>query len=228
MDTFNGITVGVINLLEAVRFLRLDARVYNASSSECFGDAGPVPCNEDTAFRPVSPYATAKAAAHWLVANYRDAYGVHACSGILFNHESPLRPARFVTSKIVRAAVEIARAGGGELRLGNLDISRDWGWAPDYVDAMWRMLQTDTPSDYVIATGEAWSLRAFCARAFEAVGLNMDDHVVSDPALMRPSDIAFGCGDPARAARDLGWRPTLTMPAIVDAMIEAERATGRA
>lgn len=223
VETLESITLGTLNLLEAIRFTGSEARLYNAGSSECFGDTGGAAANEDTAFRPRSPYATAKAAAFWAVANYRESYGLHACTGILFNHESPLRPERFVTRKIVRAACRIARKGGGEVRLGNLDISRDWGWAPEYVEAMWRMLQADEPKDFVIATGEANTLSAFCRAAFAEFGLDAHDHVVSDPSLRRPSDIRFGVGDPARAAAELGWTAGLKMHDVVRAMVHAER-----
>lgn len=223
VETLESITVGTINLLESLRFVGGTSRLYNAGSSECFGDTGGAAATEDTAFRPRSPYATAKAAAHWAVANYREAYGLKACTGILFNHESPLRPARFVTRKIVAGAVRIARAGGGELRLGDLSVSRDWGWAPEYVDAMWRMLQRDTPSDYVIATGQTHALSDFVEAAFAAVGLTAEDHVTSDPGLARPADISVSRGDPARAARDLDWRATRKMDDVVAEMVRAEQ-----
>lgn len=224
VETLDSIAVGTINLLEAVRFIGCRARFYNAGSSECFGDTGGAAADEETPFRPRSPYATAKAAAHWTVANYRDAYGLPACTGILFNHESALRPARFVTRKIVRGAVEIARAGGGTLSLGDLSVQRDWGWAPEYVDAMWRMLQAETLRDYVIATGETHSLEGFCRAVFEALDLDMDAHVTSDAGLRRPSDIAFSQGNPTRAAAELGWTATRKMKDVVAAMIAAEQA----
>ena len=190
VETLESISIGTLNLLEALRFSRLPARLYNACSSECFGDTGGVPATEETAFRPRSPYGVAKAAAFWQVANYREAYGLFACSGILFNHESPLRPERFVTQKIVAAARRIAGGSDERLVLGNLDVVRDWGWAPEYVDAMWRMLQADAPDDYIVATGESRSLRTFVAEAFEAVGLDAWDNVSTDPTLFRPSDLA--------------------------------------
>ncbi|MBO9467542.1 GDP-mannose 4,6-dehydratase [Tropicibacter sp. R15_0] len=225
IETFNGITAGVLNLMEAIRFLKLPCRLYNASSGDCFGDQGGEPCSEETAFRPISPYATAKAAAHWAVVTYRSSFDLFACNGILFNHESPLRPARFVTQKIVAGAVEIARNGGGTLSLGNLDISRDWGWAPEYVHAMWLMLQQKEPMDYVIATGQPNRLRDFCQVAFEAVGLNMEDHVISESSLLRPSDIALVYGDPTRAKENLGWEAQFKMKDVVHAMIEDHRQT---
>ncbi len=224
VETLDSIAGGTINLLEAVRFTGRPTRLYNAGSSECFGDTGGRAANEDMAFHPRSPYATAKATAHWTVANYREAYGLHACTGILFNHESPLRPARFVTRKIVSGACRIARDGGGVLQLGNLSVSRDWGWAPEYVDAMWRMLQTDVPADYVIATGQSNTLQAFCAAVFAELDLDPAAHVEMDESLKRPSDIDFGQGDASRAARDLGWQASFRMEDVVRAMVAAERA----
>jgi GDPmannose 4,6-dehydratase len=224
VETLESISVGTLNLLEALRFTRLPARLYNACSSECFGDTGGVPATEQTAFRPRSPYGVAKAAAFWQVANYREAYGLFACSGILFNHESPLRPERFVTRKIVAAAARIAAGSDERLTLGNLDVVRDWGWAPEYVDAMWRMLQQDVPDDYIVATGESRSLRAFVAEAFEATGLDWQDHVATDAALLRPSDLAYSGGDPSRAAERLGWRATVRGAEVVRRMVEAEQA----
>lgn len=224
VETLESISVGTLNLLEALRFTRLPARLYNACSSECFGDTGGVPATEETAFRPRSPYGVAKAAAFWQVANYREAYGLFACSGILFNHESPLRPERFVTRKIVAAAARIAAGSDERLTLGNLDVVRDWGWAPEYVDAMWRMLQQDVPDDYIVATGESRSLRAFVAEAFEAVGLDARDHVETDTALLRPSDLSYSGGDPSRAAERLGWRATVRGAEVVRRMVEAEQA----
>lgn len=221
VETLDSIAVGTINLLEALRFSRSNARIYQAGSSECFGNTGDQAANEETPFRPRSPYATAKAAAHWTVANYRDAYGLFACSGILFNHESPLRPERFVTRKIVRGAVRIAREGG-ELHLGDLSVSRDWGWAPEYVEAMWRMLQQDDPDDYVVATGSSHSLREFCAAVFAELDLDMDQHVVADPSLKRPSDIARSVGDPSRALERLGWKAEHKMASIVRELVAAE------
>lgn len=222
VETLDSVAVGTINLLEAIRFTGAKARIYQAGSSECFGDTGVKPATEDTPFRPRSPYATAKAAAHWTVANYRDSYGLHACSGILFNHESPLRPERFVTRKIIRGALRIA-AEGGELHLGNLNIFRDWGWAPEYVDAMWRILQVDVPRDYVIATGRSHSLHEFCGAVFSELNLDMENHVVSDPSLHRPSDILMSAGDPKRARDELGWQAENLMEGVIRRLIAAER-----
>jgi GDPmannose 4,6-dehydratase len=224
VETMDSILVGVLNLLESIRFLGRDIRLYNASSSECFGDTGGLPANEDTPFHPRSPYAVAKAAAHWLVVNYRDAYGLHACNGILFNHESPLRPARFVTRKIVAGVAAIKSGKQQRLQLGNIDIARDWGAASEYVDAMWRLVQLDKPTDLVIASGKTHSLESFTATAFAAVGLDWRDHVDVEQSLRRPSDIAYSAGDPAKAARLIDWRAKLAMPDVVRMMVEAEQA----
>ncbi len=223
VETLESISVGTLNLLEGLRFLNRDIRLYNAGSSECFGDTGGSPANEDTPFRPRSPYAVAKAAAHWQVANYREAYGLFACTGLLFNHESPLRQERFVTQKIVRAACRIAAGSGETLRLGNLDIQRDWGWAPDYVPTMWRMLQLERPMDLVIATGETRSLREFVAETFAAVGLDWRRHLEIDPALRRPSDLHTSRADPSRAADALGWRAATHFSGVIQGMVEGER-----
>ena len=222
VETLESISIGTLNLIEAIRFWGGPVRFYNASSSECFGDTGGVPANEDTPFRPRSPYAVAKSAAFWEVANYREAYGLFACSGILFNHESPLRPARFDTKKIVAAAVRIAGGSDEKLRLGNMTIRRDWGWAPEYVEAMWRMLQQSQPDDYVIATGESHSLEEFVAEAFASVKLDWREHVESDPELMRPTDIAAGMGNPAKAREKLGWEAKNKMHRVVRMMVDAE------
>jgi GDPmannose 4,6-dehydratase len=223
VETLESITVGTLNMLEAVRFVSAGIKLYHASSSECFGDVGNLAANESTSFAPRSPYAVAKASAHWMITNYREAYGLFACNGILFNHESPLRPARFVTRKIVDAAVRIAMGSKEQLTLGRLDIARDWGWAPDYVDAMWRMLQQGQPQDYVIATGVTTSLQDFVSAAFARVGLNWRDHVVTDPRLYRPSDISWSQGDPSRAKKELGWQANVTMPALVGRLVDAAR-----
>ncbi len=223
-ETLESITIGTLNLMEAVRLLRRPCKIYHASSSECFGHVGPVPAHEGTPFAPRSPYAVAKASAHWLVQNYREAYGLYVCNGILFNHESPLRPARFVTRKIVAAVARIAQGSTERLSLGRLDIVRDWGWAPEYVQAMWLMLQGDTPRDYVIATGEAHSLEQFVASAFAGLGLDWQQHVDSDPSLFRPTDIAWSQGDASRAATELGWRAACHMPEVVTRMVAAEMA----
>lgn len=224
VETLESITIGTLNLLEAVRFLKRPIRLYQAGSSECFGDTGGRPANEHTPFYPRSPYAVAKSAAHWEVVNYREAYDLYACNGVLFNHESPLRPLRFVTRKIVKAACDIAAGRQDKLQLGNLDISRDWGWAEEYVDAMWRMLQQDQADDFVIATGQTRSLQDFVATAFAAVDLDWQRHVVSDAALLRPSDLPVSRADASKAARVLGWSATTGLEGVVHRMVAAEQA----
>ena len=221
VETMESIGIGTLNLLEAIRFLGRPIKFYNACSSECFGDI-PDTANETTPFRPRSPYAVAKAAAFWEVANYREAYQIFACSGILFNHESPLRPERFVTKKIVAAACRIAQGSREELRLGNIAIQRDWGWAPEYVEAMWLMLQQEMPDDYVIATGESHSLEEFVAAAFTQVGLDWRDHVIIDPEFFRPTEIAVSRGNPEKSGQVLGWRARNRMPEVVRLMCQAE------
>ncbi len=223
VETLESIATGTLNILEAIRFTGRSIKFYNAGSSECFGDTGDHPANEETPFRPRSPYDVAKAAAFWEVANYREAYNLFACTGILFNHESPLRPERFVTRKIVAAAVRIEAGSKERLSLGNIDIARDWGWAPEYVEAMWRMLQQPTPSDFVIATGETHKLSGFVQEAFACVGLNWKDHVEIDQNLLRPTDLMVGRADPGRAEHVLGWKAEKIMPDVVRLMIEVEQ-----
>ncbi len=223
VETMESISIATLNILEAIRFTKRKVRFYSAGSGECFGDTYGRAADEETPFRPRSPYAVAKAAAHFEVANYREAYGLFACSGILFNHESPLRPERFVTRKIVAAACRIAAGSRERLRLGNMNVKRDWGWAPEYVEAMWRMLQHDRPDDYVIATGETRSLEQFVAAAFAAVGLEWREHVDADPTLLRPTDIEGNYARPEKAARVLGWRATVAMGEAVRRMVEADR-----
>lgn len=223
VETLESIATGTLNLLEAIRFLDRPIRLYNAGSSECFGDTGGVAANEDTPFRPRSPYAVAKATAHWEVANYREAYGLFACSGILFNHESPLRPERFVTRKIVAAAGRIAQGSSEKLCLGNLAVYRDWGWAPEYVEAMWRMLQLEEARDLVIATGVSHALEDFVAAAFASHALDWRDHVVQDPALFRPAEIAYNGGDASQAQVLLNWQARYRMPDVIRLMVAAER-----
>jgi len=227
VETIDSIMHGTINILEAIRFLGLETRFYNASSSECFGNT-PTPADETVPFRPRSPYAVGKAASFWAVANYREAYNLFACSGLLFNHESPLRPTRYVTQKIVRGAADIAERKADKLSLGALDLTRDWGWAPDYVDAMARMLKHDTPEDFVIATGITSRLQDFVDAAFGCFGLDWSSHVESDQALMRPSDISLSVGNPAKAHKLLGWSATITMPDLVNKLVEAELIRRRA
>ncbi|OCB32382.1 GDP-mannose 4,6-dehydratase [Mycobacterium malmoense] len=222
VETLESIAVSTINLLEAIRFIDKPIRFYSAGSGECFGDTGGRAANEQTPFRPRSPYAVAKSTAHWFVDSYRAAYGLNASTGILFNHESPLRPERFVTKKIVAAAVRIARGERSRLTLGNIQIKRDWGWAPEYVEAMWLMLQQPIGSDFVIATGESHTLEEFAEAAFRQVGLDWRERTDLSEALMRPSDIAEGRGDASRAREVLGWSATHRMSDVAKAMVETE------
>jgi len=221
VETLESIALGTLNLLEAIRFCRRSIRFYNAGSGECFGDVD-TPADEQMPFRPRSPYAVAKAAAFWEVANYREAYGLYSCSGILFNHESPLRPERFVTRKIVSAACRIAAGSSERLALGNIGIRRDWGWAPEYVEAMWLMLQQPEPDDYIIATGETNSLKDFVAESFRTLQLDWHEHVDINPSLMRPTDISSGKANPSKALAQLKWEARLTMRDVVAAMVDAE------
>ena len=218
VEAIESIAIGVLNLLEAIRLVDRPIAFYNAGSSECFGDTGMEPATENTPFKPRSPYAVAKACAHNLVANYRDAYRMRACTGILFNHESPLRPERFVTQKVVRAACRIASGSSETLSLGNLEICRDWGWAPEYVGVMWRMLQQPEMCDYVIATGRTVSLQYFVERAFQEVGLDWRKHVRHDASLLRPSDIQHGAANPALARNRLNWQAEWDVDRVVQAM----------
>ncbi|PSN10645.1 GDP-mannose 4,6-dehydratase, partial [filamentous cyanobacterium CCP5] len=214
VETLESIATGTLNLLEAIRFLQKPIRFYNAGSSECFGNTHGQPADETTPFRPRSPYGVAKATAFWEVANYRDAYGVFACSGILFNHESPLRPKRFVTQKIVTTACRIAAGSGETLHLGNTDVVRDWGWAPEYIDAMWRMVQQPEPDDFVIATGSSYRLADFVETVFAQLGLDWQEHVEVDTTLFRPSEILGGGGNPAKAFSKLGWQAPYKIPDV--------------
>jgi GDPmannose 4,6-dehydratase len=222
VETLDSIIAGTLNLLEAIRFLDKPVRFYNAGSSECFGDTGAVAATEETPFRPRSPYAVAKAAMYWLVANYREAYRLHASTGILFNHESPLRPTRFVTRKIVSTACRISRGSAEKLTLGNLSIRRDWGWAPEYVEAMWRMLQQQQADDFVIATGESHSLQEFVELVFGALDLDWRKYTVVSNTLFRPTDISEGRGDAGKARRLLHWRAQARLPEVITRMVAAE------
>ena len=223
VETLESVSVGIVNLLEAIRFMERPIRIYNAGSSECFGNTGSIPADEDTPFRPRSPYAVAKAAAFWQVANYRDAYGLYACSGILFNHESPLRAERFVTQKIVAAARRIAAGSKERLELGDTSIERDWGWAPEYVEAMWAMLQQERAEDYVIATGETRSLMHFVEQTFAYLGLDSREYVISNPALRRLADVAVSRANPAKAEKDLAWSARYRTDDVVRMMVEGFR-----
>jgi GDPmannose 4,6-dehydratase len=196
--------------------------LYCAGSSECFGNTHGAPANETTPFSPRSPYAVGKASAYWLVDNYREAYKLHACTGILFNHESPLRPERFVTKKIVSAAKRIAAGSQEKLIVGRLDIARDWGWAPEYVDAMWRMLQQSTPRDYVIATGETHTLEQFVVEVFSALDLDWRRYVEQDDKLFRPTDLHISRANPAEASRSLGWQAKFHMREVIRGMLESD------
>ena len=220
VETLESISVGTLNLLEAIRFMKRPIRLYNAGSSECFGNTGGQPADENTPFRPRSPYAVAKATAFWEIANYREAYNLYASTGILFNHESSLRPERFVTQKIVRSACRIANGASEKLRLGNIEIARDWGWAPEYVEAMWMILQQEKADDFVIATGETNRLEDFVAEVFRCVGLDWRDHVESDASLLRPSEIMVSRANPEKSARILGWQATYRMKDVARMMVE--------
>ncbi len=222
VETLESISLGTLHLLEVTRFLNKPIRLYNASSSECYGDTGGVAADEETPFRPRSPYAVAKSAAHWEVVNYREAYGLFACNGILFNHESPLRPVRFVTRKIVSAACRIASGSTERLLLGDLNVTRDWGWSPEYVRAMWKMLQQDSADDFVIATGTSASLEEFTTSVFEQLNLDWNDHVDIDKSLFRPSEIREGRGNPEKANKQLSWVAEKKMQNVVCEMVKAE------
>jgi GDPmannose 4,6-dehydratase len=214
--------LGVTRLLEAVRLVDREIRVYQASSSEMFGKAQAVPQSERTPFYPRSPYGVAKVYGHWITVNYRESYELFACSGILFNHESPRRGKEFVTRKVSDGAARIARGLARTLTLGNLEAQRDWGFAGDYVEAMWRMLQQPTPDDYVIATGETHSVREVCEIAFGRVGLAWKEHVVVDQKLVRPAEVDLLLGDASKAHRVLGWRPKVTFRALIEMMVDAD------
>jgi GDPmannose 4,6-dehydratase len=224
VETLESIAIGTLNLLEAIRFLGGKARFYNACSSECFGFTE-LPANEQTAFRPRSPYAVAKSTAFWAVANYREAYGLFSCSGILFNHESPLRPERFATQKIVRAVCRIAAGSSEKLSIGNLDVKRDWGWAPDFVEGMFRILNHGRADDFVLATGESHSLGEFTELAFREAGLDWREHVVVNKDFFRPLDIAESVGDAGKAAAELGWHPSVKFRELVRRLVAEGRGS---
>ncbi|GIV88768.1 MAG: GDP-mannose 4,6-dehydratase [Chloroflexus sp.] len=214
--------LGVTRLLDAVRIVDPEIRFYQASSSEMFGKVVEVPQKETTPFYPRSPYGVAKVYGHWITVNYRESYGMHATSGILFNHESPRRGLEFVTRKISHGVARIKLGLDKELRLGNLEARRDWGFAGDYVEAMWLMLQQDQPEDYVIATGETHSVREFCELAFGCVGLDYRDYVVIDQRFMRPAEVDLLIGDASKARQKLGWKPRTSFPELVQMMVEAD------
>jgi GDPmannose 4,6-dehydratase len=214
--------LGVTRLLEAIRLVNPGARLYQASTSEMFGKVREVPQRETTPFHPRSPYGVAKVYAHWITVNYRESYDMFAVSGILFNHESPRRGLEFVTRKITYGAARIKLGKSNELRLGNLDSRRDWGFAGDYVEAMWRMLQQNEPHDFVIGTGVTHSVRDFCDLAFQRVGLDYRDYVVQDARFMRPADVDLLVADPAKAHQDLGWQPNLDLEGLIAMMVDAD------
>jgi GDPmannose 4,6-dehydratase len=214
--------LGVTRMLEAMKKAAPKARFYQASSSEMFGKVVESPQRETTPFYPRSPYGVAKVYGHWITVNYRESFGLYAASGILFNHESPRRGLEFVTRKVTDGAARIKLGLATEIRLGNLDSRRDWGFAGDYVDAMWRMLQQDDPNDYVIGTGHTCSVRDLCDAAFSAVGLDYRKHVVQDPRFIRPAEVDLLVADPSKAAKKLGWSPTVTFDELVRMMVEAD------
>lgn len=214
--------LGVTRVLDAIRTVDPEIRFYQASSSEMFGKVQAVPQDEDTPFYPRSPYGVAKVYGHWITVNYRESYNLHASSGILFNHESPRRGLEFVTRKVTNGVAKIKLGLANEIRLGNLDAQRDWGYAADYVRAMYLMLQQDSPDDYVVATGETHPVRELCEVAFAAAGLNWENHVVIDPAFMRPAEVDLLVGDPAKAERVLGWRREVDFTTLVEMMVASD------
>jgi len=218
------IAMGTLCMLEAIRFVDYPIRYYSAGTSECFGDTDSISATETTPFNPKSPYAVAKVASHYLVANYREAYKIYACTGILFNHESPIRPDRYVTKKIIKAVCKISDGSKDKLYLGNIDIARDWGSAEEYVEAMWLMLQQPLPDDFIICTGETNTLQDFVSAAFKAVNLDWVQHVVSQPSLLRPTEIMVSRGDSAKALERLGWRAKRKMVDVIKLMIKAEQS----
>lgn len=220
VECMESIASATLNFLEVLRYLNIPSRLFSAGSTECFGDTGGKPANESTAFQPRSPYGVAKSTAFWQVANYRQAYGLFCCTGILANHESPLRPTRFVTQKIIQGVKDISMGKSNELRLGNLDIWRDWGWAPEYVRAMHLILQAESANDYLIASGNTTSLRNFVELAFCCAGLKYEDYLVIDNSFLRPSDLSYSSMDPTRIATELGWKATTTLEEIVQRMYE--------
>ena len=221
LETMESISGGTINLLEAIRFTNKKIRFYSAGSGDVFGDTGSEPANEKTILSPRSPYAVAKASAFWQVANYREAYDLFSCTGLLFNHESPLRPKHFVTQKIIKSAKQIASGDLDKLVLGNLAITRDWGWAPEYVEAMWMMLQSEVPEDYVIGAGVSHSLGEFVEKVFSIHGLNWKKYVKIEKSLFRPLDITISRSDPSKAKKKLGWRANTTLDDVVNKMAMA-------
>ena len=223
-ETMESIELGTLNILESIRLYGKEIKFYNACSSECFGDTGETKADEKTPFNPLSPYAVSKAAAFWTVKNYREAYGISACSGILFNHESPLRQDRFVTKKIINAAVDISKGKNKTLNLGNIDIIRDWGWAPDYVEAMWLMMENNISEDFVVATGISKSLKDFLSISFEYFNLNWKNYVSIDENLYRPTDISKNIGNPNKIKKELGWKAKYSFHEMIKEIIEYSMA----
>jgi GDPmannose 4,6-dehydratase len=227
VETLESISIGTLNILEVLRFHKLPIKFYNACSSECFGDTGGRAANEETPFKPRSPYAVAKSAAFWQVANYREAYNLFSCSGILFNHESPLRAKRFVTKKIIDTACAIASGENIKLELGNISIVRDWGWAPEYSYAMHLILLQNKPGDFVISTGQSTSLEEFINLTFQYFNLEYRDYIVIKKELIRPTDIGFSLGDSSKAAELLKWVPQVQVKDIIERMIKDNLSNNR-
>ncbi|MCI0764725.1 GDP-mannose 4,6-dehydratase [Bacillus sp. TL12] len=225
--TSNVTALGVINMLEAVRLIKPDARFYQASSSEMFGKVTETPQTEQTPFYPRSPYGVAKVYGHWITVNYRESYNMFTCSGILFNHESPRRGLEFVTRKITDGVAKIKLGLQNELRLGNLDAKRDWGFAGDYVEAMWLMLQNENPDDYIVATGETRTVQEFVEIAFEYAGLNWKDYVVQDEKFMRPAEVDLLLGSPNKAKEQLNWKPKVSFKQLVTMMVDHDLEINR-
>ena len=223
VECMESIAGGTLNFLEVMRYLNLPSKLFSAGSTESYGDLGEKIATEETAFHPQSPYAVAKSTAYWQVANYRQAYNLYCCTGILSNHESPLRGKRFVTQKIIQCVKEIKQGIRKELRLGNLDIWRDWGWAPDYVEAMHLMLQNEHPKDYLIATGKTHSLLEFVELAFKKVDLNHQDYLISDKSFFRPSDLRYSAIDPSLIRKELGWQSKINFSQIVERMFDDQK-----
>lgn len=223
VETMESIVTSTLNILEAIRLIGREIKFYNAGSGECFGDSGGEESDENTLFKPLSPYAVAKSAAFWLVNSYRISYDLFAASGILFNHESILRPKRFVTKKIISTACRIANGSKEKLKLGNIDIERDWGWAPEYVEAMWLIMQQNIPEDFVIATGKSNTLRKFIEIVFEKLDLNYLDHVTHSNNLLRPSELKFSRGNPTKAKVKLNWSAKKSLDELIEILITDEQ-----
>jgi len=220
--TFESISIANLNLLEVIRILKIPVKLYNAGSGDCFGNINGQSADENTPLRPRSPYGVAKAAAYWQISNYREAYDLFACTGILFNHESYLRPEQFVTMKIVKTACQIAKGNAKELLLGNISIERDWGWAPEYVTAMWMMLQQEKPDDYIIATGTTVSLEDFIAAVFQRLDLDWKKYVKTDSSFLRPTDIQTIRANPEKAKKKLNWKAEFNGCDVAKMMVDAE------